>query len=327
MKVLVTGDLGFIGSHLTRALVGAGDTVIGVDDLSGGTLKNSVRGVRHCICDCRDFSSMELVFKEEKPEIVFHLAANAAENKAQFCPMDITSRNFDGAINVLTAGIRNGMKRFIFTSSIAVYGALQTPFKVTDTPEPEDLYGITKLAFEKSLEVMSKVHNFEYVIARPHNVYGPRQNMEDPYRNVVTIWMNALLRGEPYYIYGDGQQQRQFTYISDVVSGLLTGIVKKSGTIMNIGSNKPVTLNELSAALQTVTGTKVKPIYLPEREQEVKIAVAQHDNLIEVPLLKGLKKTWEWCKKQGPQEPIYTKLEIDSYKVPKNWSKRDRKKT
>src|SRR5690606_12408545 len=127
-------------------------------------------------------------------------------------------------------------KRIIVISSIAVYGALQTPFKEENKPEPEDLYGISKLAMEESLKVLSKVHGFEYVITRPHNVYGPRQNMTDPYRNVVTIFMNSLLKGKTYFIYGDGSQRRCFSYIDEVADALFNCAYKKvSGMIFNIG--------------------------------------------------------------------------------------------
>ena len=136
------------------------------------------------------------------------------------------------------------MKRFIFTSSIAVYGKLQVPFKEKDKAEPEDLYGVSKLAFEQSLKILSRVHNFEYVITRPHNVYGPRQNMRDPYRNVVTIFMNSLLQNKRYHIYGDGEQRRCFSYIDDVISALIKCAHQKvSGMTFNIGSDKEIKIS------------------------------------------------------------------------------------
>ncbi|MCL4416272.1 MAG: NAD-dependent epimerase/dehydratase family protein [Actinobacteria bacterium] len=186
MKILVTGGAGFIGSHLVDGLTADRHSVVAVDDLSGGHWRNIRSDGISIRADCRDTKEMDKIFKKHKPQVVYHLAANAAENKAQFSPIDITSRNYDAFIKVLTPFIKYGGKRFIFTSSIAVYGKLQTPFMEHDKPEPEDLYGITKLAAEQTLQVMSSVHGFEYVITRPHNVYGPRQNMSDPYRNVVT---------------------------------------------------------------------------------------------------------------------------------------------
>lgn len=326
MRVLVTGAAGFIGSHLVDKLLARHHEVIGVDDFSGGT------GCAAPIveADCRNAQRMGHVFEQFKPQVVFHLAANAAENKAQFAPIDVTSRNYDAFIKTLTPAIRHGVKRFVFTSSIAVYGALQTPFKETDKPEPEDLYGISKLACEQSLKVLSKVHGFEYVIARPHNVYGPRQNMRDPYRNVVTIWMNALLQNMPIYIYGDGTQRRCFSYIDDVVDALYKcGFEDVAGETFNVGSDKDYSLNELAKHISSEAARPMQPVYLPERPQEVKVAIADHTRAKELlgykdrtSLEEGISKTWEWVWGQGYQKPVYTELEIPSDKAPKNW--RDR---
>lgn len=325
-KVLVTGGAGFIGSHLVDRLVKEGHEVFVIDDLSG-SFYTQIDKVKYNFIDCRKSIDVESWFCVNSPDVVFHLAANAAENKAQFSPIDITSRNYSAFINTLTPFIKYSGKRFVFTSSIAVYGALQTPFKETDKPEPEDLYGITKLAAEQTLKVMSKVHGFEYVIARPHNVYGPRQNMTDPYRNVVTIWMNALLRGEPYYIYGDGEQRRCFSYIDDVIDSLyLCGFEPVSGKTFNIGADKDYSLNDLSKALQEVTDIQIKPEYLGDRPQEVKEAISDHSEAKKhlryqdkTSLTEGIRKTWEWAKTQGPQEPKFTDFELDSPLIPKNW--------
>lgn len=326
-KVLVTGGAGFIGSHLVDRLIEENLQVLVLDDFSGGSISNINKIAQWENVDLKNMIHTRRVIDKFKPEIVFHLAANAAENKAQFSPIDITSSNWNTFINTLVPFINNGGRRFVFVSSIAVYGALQTPFKESDKPEPEDLYGVTKLACEQSLKIMSQVHGFEYVIARPHNVYGPRQNIRDPYRNVITIWMNALLRKKSYYIYGDGKQFRCFSYIKDVIEAFYKcGFEDVSGKIFNIGSDWGCTLNELSKNLQVVTQTNINPKYLPARSQEVKKAVADHTQAKRylkyrdlTDLALGLRETWKWCKQQGPQEPIYTKLEIDSDKVSQNW--------
>lgn len=323
MRILVTGGAGFIGSHLVDRLIDKKHEVMVIDDLSGGESANVNPKALLVYRDLRDGAEYDI--SRFKPEMVYHLAANAAENKAQFSPIDITSRNYDAFIKVLTPFIKYGGRRFIFTSSIAVYGALQTPFKETDKPEPEDLYGISKLAAEQTLKVMSKVHGFEYVIARPHNVYGPRQNMRDPYRNVVTIWMNALMNNLPYYIYGDGKQKRCFSYIDDVVDALYNcGFLDVSGKTFNIGADTSYTLNELAKSITLM----YPPTYLPGRPQEVKEAIADHTqakkylNYVDrTSLQDGLKKTWEWALKQGYQEPIYTEIEIPSDKLPRNWKR------
>lgn len=330
MKFLVTGGAGFIGSHLTDRLLEAGHDVAVIDDLSGGTRKNLSPKVKLYCFDLRDVKKTDRVIKKIKPDIVFHLAANAAENKAQFSPIDITSRNYTTFINTLVPSIKYGMKRFITTSSIAVYGALQTPFKEQDKPEPEDLYGISKLAMEESLKVLSSVHGFEYVVTRPHNVYGPKQNMTDPYRNVVTIFMNAILKNKPYYIYGDGNQRRCFSYIDDVVDALFNcAFLKVDKKIFNIGADKDYSLNELSSLIQEVAEVSIPPVYIEDRPQEVKVAIADHAQAKKylkykdkTALKEGLRKTWQYAKELGPQKPIYTEIEIKSSKLPRNWLKK-----
>lgn len=323
-RIIVTGGAGLIGSHLVDRLLELKHDVAVIDDLSGGG--TAYVPFHFYKADCRNAMHIDEIFKEIKPEIVYHLAANAAENKAQFSPIDITSRNYDAFIKVLTPFIKYGGKRFIFTSSIAVYGSLQTPFKEDDTPEPEDLYGVSKLAAEQSLRIMSKMHGFEYVIARPHNVYGPRQNMRDPYRNVVTIWMNSILKKEPVPIYGDGEQTRCFSYVDDVVDALYKcGFLDVSGKTFNIGSNEVYSLNDLFSELRRVTFSDITKQYLGTRS-EVKNAVADHTlskKLLNyqdtTSMLEGLAMTWAWCRKEGAQDPIYTNIEIPSDKLPSNW--------
>ena len=320
-KILVTGGAGFIGSHLVDRLVKNKYEVLVLDDFSGGSIGNINKQAKWENVDLKNSILTKSAIDKFKPEIVFHLAANAAENKAQFSPIDITSRNWNTFINTLVPFINNRGRRFIFTSSIAVYGALQTPFAESDRPEPEDLYGISKLACEQSLKIMSQVHGFEYVCARPHNVYGPRQNTSDPYRNVVTIWMNSKLKDKPYYIYGDGEQRRCFSYIDDVADALYKcGFKDVAGKTFNIGADKDYSLNELS---DIIGGGK---IYLPKRPQEVKEAIADHKEAKKhlayndkTSLKEGIKKTWEWVKTHGYQEPQFTELEIVSEKVPRNW--------
>ena len=329
MKILVTGGAGFIGSHLVDRLVAKGYSVFVIDDLSGGTKANLNKSASFFKLDLRNSNISDKIIKKIKPEIVFHLAANAAENKAQFSPIDITSRNWNTFINTLVPSLKYGMKRIVVTSSIAVYGALQTPFKEKAKPEPEDLYGISKLAMEEALKVLAKVHEFEYVITRPHNVYGPRQNMSDPYRNVVTIFMNSILKGKPYYIYGDGEQKRCFSYIDDVVEALFRcGFADVSGKVFNIGADKDHSVNELSSTIQNVTGIHIPPIYIEDRPQEVKIAIADHQNSKKylgykdkTSLEKGIAETWKFAKALGPQKPIFTEMEIESPKLPSNWKK------
>lgn len=323
-KIICTGGAGFIFSHLTNRLIDEGHEVVVIDDLSGGSLDNVDKRAKFYEADCRDAPLMDEIIKKEGCEILYMGACNAAENRAQFSPIEITSRIYDGFIKTLTPFIKYGGKRFIFASSIAVYGMGQVPFKETDKPEPEDLYGLSKLMCEETLKIMSKVHDFEYVITRPHNVYGERQNMTDPYRNVVTIFMNSIMKGEPYNIYGDGEQRRCFSYIHDVVEALnKCAFDDVAGMTFNIGSDKDYSVNELAEAIGG------EHIYVPERAQEVKIAISDHTQAKKylayddrTSLKDGIKLTWNWAFKKGYQEPIYDELEIINDKVPKNWLKK-----
>lgn len=326
-RVLITGGAGFIGSSLADRLLHLGHKLFVIDDLSGGSKENLSPKIQFFKCDLRNIKKSDQLMGIIRPEIVYHLSANAAENKSQFSPIDITSRNWNTFINTLVPAIRYGVKRVIVTSSIAVYGASQTPFREKDTPHPEDLYGVTKFAMEEAIKILSKVHGFEFVITRPHNVYGPRQNMSDPYRNVVTIFMNSLLKKKPYYIYGDGEQRRCFSYIDDVVDALVNcGFLNVSGMTFNIGSSKDYSINDLSDIIQEVAQTNIPPLYISDRPQEVKIAVSDHTLSHKflhykdrTSLVQGIKATWDYVRKEGYQKPKFTKMELESPLIPANW--------
>jgi len=318
MKILVTGASGLIGSHTLNKCKSMGHEVFGTD----------IVGDDVDLLDLLDKDATSDYISHVKPDVIYHYAANAAEGKAQFSPIDITKRNIEIFLNVLVPAINNNFKRLVFTSSVAVYGAMQIPFRESDPPIPQDIYGINKLAIEQMIRVLSSVHGFEYVVTRPHNVYGPNQNMKDPYRNVVTIFMNHLLNNQPYSIYGDGSMERCFSYVDDVVDVLYKcGIDNVNGITVNVGSEKLYTINELSEAIQNVSGVSVKPKYIGDRPHEVHTAKSDHAvchklfGYKDTPLLEGLKKTWDWCKEQGPQKPEFTEIEIESNKLPENWKK------
>jgi len=310
IRVLVTGGAGFIGSHLVDRLVKKNCDVMVMDDLSGGFIRNVNKRADLFLIDARNPDEVKKMIEWFKPEIIYHLAANAAENKAQFSPYDISTRNYDTFLTLIGPAINNGLKRFVFTSSIAVYGNGKPPFLELDKPEPEDIYGVSKLAVEQSLKILSEVHGFEYVIARPHNVYGPRQNMSDPYRNVVTIFMNSILKNKPYYIYGDGMQVRCFTYIDGVADALFEcGFRDVAGKTFNIGADTEYTLKHLSDIIMKITGFNKPPVYLPKRLREVDFVTADHKlaKLLlgykdKVTLEKGIKRTWKYARELGYQE-------------------------
>jgi len=325
MRHLVTGHSGLIGSHLCDLLIKNGEEVFGISK-SNRNINRKVTGV---YLDLRDVDTAREIVKKIEPEVVWHLSANAAEGKSMFSPIEISSSNYGTFMNVLVGAIQGKrLKRFNFTSSIAVYGAIHAPFREQDVPIPQDIYGINKLAIEQSLKVMSSVHGFDYTITRPHNVFGERQRMDDPYRNVIAIWMNHLLMGKPYSIYGDGSMRRSFSYVKDVVEVIyLAGISKYSNMIFNVGSEKFYSLKEISDILQKVSGIKIKPKHLPSRVHEVHTAVSDHtlsNNLFsytDTKIEKAISNMWKWAKKQGPQEYHLDTLELSNSSVPSNWKK------
>jgi UDP-glucose 4-epimerase len=323
MKILVTGHSGLIGSHLVDLLLKNGHEVYGI---SRTNRNKNAKCHNYCI-DLKHRAKAKKIIEYIAPEVVFALAANAAEGKSFFSPIDITTNNINVFFNTLVPSVHTGkLKRFVFTSSVAVYGSINTPYKESDTPAPQDIYGVSKLAIENFLKIMSQVHGFEYVIIRPHNVFGPRQNMSDPYRNVVTLFMNHILRNEPYFIYGDGNMRRCFSYVKDVVDIIYRAALdKKSGTIYNVGSDINISLNQLSESIQKISKHNIVPIYLPDRVMEVHTAVSDHKLINDTfgynntMFEEALKETWMWVKEQGPQDYIYTELELSNKYVPKNW--------
>lgn len=323
MKCLVTGHSGFIGSHLVDLLLSKGHEVYGIS----GTNRNENTKCHNFYLDLKDTEKSKRIIESISPEIVYGLAADAAEGKSLFSPIEITNNNINVFFNTLVPSIRaKKIKRFVFTSSVAVYGSITITFKESDTPIPQDIYGISKLTNENSLKVMSQVHGFEFVIVRPHNVFGPRQNMKDPYRNVVTLFMNHILRNKPYSIYGNGEMRRCFSYVKDVVYIIYRcGFEQVAGMTFNVGSDMDWSINELSEAIQKICKRSILPAYLPDRVQEINTAVPDHTLIKQVfgykdtPFQKALEETWNWVKQQGPQEYTYTKLELPSGLTPKNW--------
>ena len=219
---LVTGGAGFMGSHVARHLLRLGHKVVVLDDLSGGFEDNVPWGSVFVHGSILDHKLIDRLFKQHRFSHVYHLAAYAAEGLSHFIKQFNYNNNLIGSVNLINASINNGVKCFVFTSSIAVYGAGQAPMSEDMIPIPEDSYGIAKLAVEQELRVSHEMFGLDYVIFRPHNVYGEGQNIGDRYRNVVGIFMNQLLRGEPMTIFGDGSQMRAFTYINDIAPIIAT---------------------------------------------------------------------------------------------------------
>ena len=328
-RCLVTGGAGFMGSWLVDNLLAKGHDVTSVDNLSGGYMRNVNKDCNFIKMDLRDKAKVNDVVKGQ--DVIYHLAAYAAEGQSVFSPIEINDINITPMNNLLVAAVNNDIKRFVFTSSMAVYGAQKPPFSEELHTKPEDPYGIGKQYCEEMLRIFSDTYGFEYVIIRPHNVYGPRQNIADPYRNVLGIWINSIMRDKQPYIYGDGEQTRAFSYIEDITPAIANAgfFEKAKSNAINVGSDEVITINKACRVVLKSMNSDIKPVYLEERPCEVKHAhctIGKSEKLLgyktEHKLKDGLEKMIKWCKGLGPQEPTYrVPIEVNK-NVPKVWQER-----
>lgn len=328
-KILVTGNAGFIGSWVADALVEKGEEVYGIDDLSGGNTDNYSGDYEMSGINLAKANQVEQVIKSFRPEIIFHLASCAREGASAFQPLYVSQTNFQAFMNLIESAIKYGLEKIIVFSSMAVYGNQKSPFTEDMPRMPEDVYGINKTAMEHTTEVLADVHEFDYVILRPHNVIGSRQSLRDVYRNVVAIFMNRIMRKEPLYIYGDGEQVRAFSYIEDSLPCYIRCLDSDiKNEIINIGGMHPITINHLADLVCEAMGVpKDYPrVYLPSRPLEVKEAWCSWDKSAKllgyeekIGHEEGIRRMAEWAKEKGKQEWTDEKLALQSDKMPKIW--------
>jgi UDP-glucose 4-epimerase len=331
MRIFVTGVAGFLGSHLAERLLQLGHEVVGLDSMIGGNPANVPVGTDFHQGDCCDRDAvLQLI---AGCDAVYHCAALAYEGLSVFSPHLVTRSIVDGSTSVFSAAIASRLKRIIFCSSMARYGSNRVPFRESDTPAPRDPYGIAKLAAEQLLANMCSVHSVDYVIAVPHNIIGPRQKYNDPYRNVASIMANLILQGRPPIIYGDGTQRRCFSFIQDCIDPLVLMLQAKnvSGEVINIGPDDEfISINQLFEIFQQITGYNGKPIYVSGRPQEVREANCACDKAKmllgyqpKTDLATGLRSIVEHIRKRGPLEFDYhLPIEIDSHLVPETWRRK-----
>jgi UDP-glucose 4-epimerase len=306
-RCLVTGGAGFIGAHVANELVGAGHEVTVLDDLSGGFRENLNTAAAFVEGSITDAELVASLFADRRFDHVYHLAAYAAEGLSHFIRRFNYTNNLIGSVNLINESVRHRVRCFVFTSSIAVYGKLPPPMTESMTPAPEDPYGVAKLAVEQDLRAAHEMFGLDYVVFRPHNVYGEFQNIGDRYRNVVGIFMNQLMARQPMTVFGDGTQTRAFSYVGDVAPVIASAVdePRAFGEVFNIGADREYTVNELARATMEAMGME-QPIRHVEARNEAVHAYADHGKVKQVfgrrkavPLEEGLRRMADWAKRVG----------------------------
>ena len=326
-NVLVTGGAGFIGSHVAIDLAKQGYNVIALDDLSGGFRENLPDTVHLEEGSIQDRGLVDRLFEAYNFRYVFHLAAYAAEGLSHFIKHFNYQNNLIGSVNLINASVNHHVQCFVFTSSIAVYGKGQLPMTEDMIPVPEDSYGIAKYAVEMELRVSHEMFGLNHVIFRPHNVYGEHQNIGDRYRNVIGIFMNQIMQGQPMTIFGDGEQTRAFSYISDVAP-IIASSVSVPGAynqIFNVGADQAYSVNHLAKVVAKAMGAEPRINHLDARN-EVMHAFSSHEKVAQVfgkqpqtSLEDGIQKMADWAKKVGARSSSrFENIEI-TIKLPASW--------
>jgi len=304
---LVTGGAGFIGSHVARWCLSLNQNVVVLDDLSGGFADQVPEGAEFVRGSVTDDRLVAGLFERHRFDYVYHLAAYAAEGLSHFIRRFNYTNNLIGTINLINEAVRTGSRCFVFTSSIAVYGKGQLPMTEDMAPRPEDPYGISKYAAELDLAAAHEQFGLRYVVFRPHNVYGEHQNFADPYRNVLGIFMNQILRGEPLTIFGDGEQTRAFTHIDDVAPHIARSVANPAAwnQVFNIGADRPYTVNALARIVADAFEVELRSTHLPARN-EVSHAYASHEKAWRVlhagpavDLAEGVRRMAQWMRAVG----------------------------
>tara|TARA_Y100001963_G_scaffold93355_1_gene128490 strand:+ start:242 stop:1237 length:996 start_codon:yes stop_codon:yes gene_type:complete len=322
MKILVTGIAGLLGSRLSDWILNNTEyEVIGVDDLSGGYIENIPTKAHFVKLNLKNLESLDKIFEEHKPDIVYHFAAYAAEGLSPFIRKYNYENNLISSTNLITCSIKHDIKRFVFASSMSVYGdKYKPPFHEDLQQCPIDPYGVAKFAVEQDLKIAYEQHGLKYTIVRPHNFYGQNQNIWDKYRNVLGIWMYQIINGMQPTIFGDGEQKRAFSYVDDSIKPFWNASQKDNciGEIINLGGIKEYTINQACSTLLEVTNTSLKPNYL-EARHEAKHAWSTWEKSIElldfdhkIDLKEGLTKMWNWVQTQPNRERfIWPKYELE----------------
>jgi UDP-glucose 4-epimerase len=332
MKVFITGIAGFLGSNLADWCLKKNYQVSGCDNLVGGEKENfKDLDVEFFNIDCENLEEMTKAMKGV--DVLCHAASYAHEGLSSVSPTLICRNNMMGSVSTFTAAIKNNVKRIVFCSSMARYGAIPIPYKEEDVPNPVDPYGVTKLAAENILKILSKTYGFEYNIAVPHNIIGPKQKYDDPFRNVASIMVNLMLQKRKPIIYGDGKQKRCFSDIDDCISCLDKLMFDDNiiNEIVNIGPDEEfITINQLFEIISNKLKFNETAIYKKERPNEIYEAMCSSDKArkllnykTNVSLSESMDKMINHIKSRGTKEFEYNyPIEINSSITPETWTKK-----
>lgn len=303
---LVTGGAGFIGSHLVDALLKRGDSVRVADNLSSGKRANLPAGIDFLEGDLADDGVAAKAV--QGCDYVLHQAAVPSVPRSVNDPVGTNRANVDATLQVLVAARDAGVKRVVFAGSSSEYGNSQVLPKREDMrPAPITPYALQKWTGEQYCSMFTSLYGLETVSIRYFNVFGPRQAPDSPYSGVISLFIKAFLAGQAPLIHGDGRQTRDFTYVTNVVDGVLRAATAPgvSGEYINVATGGRISLLELARALQLITGTNITPTFGPPREGDVKDSQADIFKARKmlgyeptVPFEEGLRHTVEWFKAQ-----------------------------
>jgi nucleoside-diphosphate-sugar epimerase len=306
---LVTGGAGFIGSHLTEELVRRGHTVRVADSLITGKRRNldHIPDVDFVEGDLADLAVAQRAV--DGVEYVLHQAAIPSVPRSVNDPITSNRANIDASINVLVAARDAGVKRLVYAGSSSAYGNTPTLPKQEDMPtNPLSPYALQKLVAEQYAQMFTRLYGFETVTTRYFNVFGPRQDPGSPYSGVISLFATALLEGRQPIIYGDGEQTRDFTYVANVVDGVLRACEAPdaAGQVVNVATGGRISLNDLLRVMNHIVGTQIEPIYKEERAGDVRDSqadVTKAKTLLGyapiVSLEEGLRQTLAWCRTES----------------------------
>jgi UDP-glucose 4-epimerase len=330
MRSLVTGGAGFIGSHVARHCLSLGHEVTVLDDLSGGFRDQVPGAARFVEGSVTDVMAVERLFDEGRFDYVYHLAAYAAEGLSHFIRRFNYTNNVIGSVNLINEAVKHDVERFIFTSSIAVYGKSQVPMREDMTPEPEDPYGIGKYAVELDLKAAHEMFGLDFVIFRPHNVYGENQNIGDRYRNVIGIFMNQIMQGQPMTIFGDGTQTRAFSHVDDVAPRIARSaeLPEARNQVFNVGADRPYSVENLAGIVAKAFGSEPR-IQFHEARKEVLHAFSDHTRVNRVfgvgptvELEEGVLRMAAWARKVGARRSKeFGAIEVER-NLPPGWTRK-----